>query len=240
VRDLLAAAERAFLRAEFHVAHPVLRRLQTEYGAPEDYDAAVRYDVLWAALAARAGNWQEAVRRFPDTDDLAMAETGVVHTLAVHALRRLSDEGRSADAGTGALAIMLWAYLLDEDGTGGFRGLLTARRGTPVPDKNWAEARDHLHGRITDLLHALDVRAGRDALGAWRTAWEAERRFPVVVPAEAGPDGLIPLKDAARHLIRGGRRVELLGAYTTRHPDPATWSEDTPDHRACAPGVPPY
>ncbi|MCF2435325.1 hypothetical protein LV779_14580 [Streptomyces thinghirensis] len=58
---------------------------------------------------------------------------------------------------------MLWAYLLDEDGTGGFRGLLTARRGTPVPDKDWDEARDHLHGRITDLLHALDVRAGRDA-----------------------------------------------------------------------------
>ncbi|MCF2435326.1 hypothetical protein LV779_14585 [Streptomyces thinghirensis] len=57
VRDLLAAAERAFLRAEFHVAHPVLRRLQAEYGAPEAYDEAVRYDALWAALAARAGNW---------------------------------------------------------------------------------------------------------------------------------------------------------------------------------------
>ncbi|MGA4858465.1 hypothetical protein [Streptomyces koyangensis] len=234
VRDLLAAAERAFLRAEFHIAHPVLRRLQAEYGAPEAYDEVVRYDALWAALAARAGNWPEAVRRCPDTDDLAMAETGVVHTLAVHALRRLSDEGRSADAGTAALAIVLWAYLLDEDGTGGFRGLLTARRGTPVPDKEWDEAGDHLHGRITDLLHALDVRAGRDALGAWRTAWEAERLAPVVVPAEAGPGGLIPLQHAARHLVRAGRRVELLDAYTTRRPDPATWTEDTPDHRACA------
>ncbi|MFC7881288.1 hypothetical protein ACFUVV_05295 [Streptomyces sp. NPDC057376] len=234
MRDLLAAAERAVLRAEFHVAHPVLRRLQAEYGAPEDYDEAVRYDVLWAALAARAGNWPEAVRRCPDADDLTMAETGVVHALAVTALRRLSDEERSADAHTAALVIVLWAYLLDEDDPGDFRGMLTGRRGAPVPDKDWDKARDHLHGRITDLLHALDVRASRDALGAWQTAWEAERLFPVVAPAEAGSDGLIPLKDAARHLIRGGRRVELLDAYTTRHPDPATWIEDAPDHRACA------
>ncbi|MFH9734116.1 hypothetical protein [Streptomyces sp. NPDC017260] len=194
----------------------------------------MRYDALWAALAARAGNWPEAVRRCPDTDDLVMAETGIVHALAVHALRRLSAQGRSADAGTAALAIVLWAYLLDEDDTGDFRGLLTGRRGTPVSDKDWDEAREHLRGRVADLLHALDVRAGRDALGTWRTAWEVECLFPLVVPAEAGPDGLIPLKDAARHLIRNGRRVELLDAYTARHPDPAAWTEDAPDHRACA------
>ncbi|MET9193640.1 hypothetical protein ABZX60_10145 [Streptomyces olivaceus] len=80
---------------------------------------------------------------------------------------------------------------------------------------------------MTDLFDALDVRAGRDALGAWRTAWEAERLAPVVA-AEAGPDDLIPLRHAARQLLRDGRRVELLAAYTRRHPDPAAWAGDAP------------
>ncbi|WP_281911138.1 hypothetical protein [Streptomyces olivaceus] len=232
--ELLDEAEQAFLRAEYRVAHPLLRRFRDEFAVPDSEDDAVRCAMLRCALAARAGNWREAVRRCPDTDDLDLAEPGVVHAVAVGALRRLSEEERPADAGTAALAVVLWAYLLDADDPGDFRGLLTRRRGTPVPDKDWDEARTHLLGRVTELLNALDARAGRDALGAWRTAWEAERRVPVVVPAEAGPDGLVPLKHAARQLIRGGRRVELLDAYTMRHPDPAAWAGDAPAHRACA------
>ncbi|MFE2558359.1 hypothetical protein ACFXGT_20505 [Streptomyces sp. NPDC059352] len=152
----------------------------------------------------------------------------------MNALRRLGEDGRHADAGTAALAIALWAYLLDEEDPGGFRALLTGRRGTLVPDELWEGARRHLLGRVTDLLHALDVRAGRDALTAWETAWEAECAEPAIVPSDAGPDGLIPLEDAARHLLHHGRRPALLDAYTARHPDPDTWTADSPDHRACA------
>ncbi|MCM8551223.1 hypothetical protein [Streptomyces sp. STCH 565 A] len=232
-RELLDGAERAFLRAEYRVARPLLRRLRDEFGAPDAEADAVRSAVLRCALAARTGNWREAVRLCPATDDLNMAGPGVLHALAVSALRRLSDEERPADTGTAALAIVLWAHLLDEDDPGDFRGLLTRRRGAPVPDKDWDAARTHLLGRVTDLFDALDVRAGRDALGAWRTAWEAERLAPVVA-AEAGPDDLIPLRHAARQLLRDGRRVELLAAYTRRHPDPAAWAGDAPAHRACA------
>ncbi|MFD0415200.1 hypothetical protein [Streptomyces sp. NPDC127108] len=152
------------------------------------------------------------------------------------ALRRLSEEGRHTEAATAALAIVLWAHLLDEEDPGDFHGLLSERRDTPVPEKLWEEARQHLHGRVTDLLHALDVRAGRDALSAWRTAWEAERDGldPVVVPSAAEPDGLIPLGLAAGHLVRHGRHIDLLDTYTARHPDTTAWTVDAPDHRACA------
>ncbi|WP_331452423.1 hypothetical protein [Streptomyces sp. SS162] len=232
--SLLSDAEDAFTRADFPVVRPLLQRLRTEFGVPRADDTAVRYAVLWGALAARAGNWAEAVRWCPDTDDLVMADTAVVHALAVSALRRLSEDGHHTDAGTAALAIALWAYLLDEDDPGGFRSLLTARRGTPVPDELWEEARGHLRGRVTDLLNALDVRAGRDVLAGWQTAWEAECDHPVVVPSDAGPGGLVPLGIAARHLVRRGRGVVLLDACAARHPDLAAWSADTTGDRACA------
>ncbi|MFE1341448.1 hypothetical protein ACFW6K_27690, partial [Streptomyces sp. NPDC058733] len=232
--SLLSDAEHAFMRADFHVVRPLLQRLQNEFGTPSADDAAVRYAVLRGALAARAGNWAEAVRWCPDTHDLDMAETAVVHAIAVSALRRLSEDGRHTDTGTAALTIVLWAYLLDEEDPGDFRLLLTERRGTPVPDELWEEARGHLRGRVTDLLNALDTRAGRDVLAAWQTAWEVESTFPVVIPSDTAPDGLVPLGVAARHLVRHGRGVVVLDAYTARHPDPATWSADTSDDRACA------
>ncbi|MET7972447.1 hypothetical protein ABZW44_05035 [Streptomyces mirabilis] len=230
----LDAAERAFLRAEFASVRALLQRFRDEFGAPDADDDAVRYAVLRAALAARVGNWPEAVRRCPDVF-LGLASTGVVHALAVSALRRLAEEGgRHADSDTAALAIVLWAYLLDEEDPDDFRALLTERRGAPVPDEVWEDARSHLLGRITDLLHALDVRGGRDVLAAWETAWEAERDVGAVFLSGAGLDGLIPLGEAARHLVHHGRHLDLLDAYTARHPDPATWTADSPDHRACA------
>ncbi|MEU6624825.1 hypothetical protein ABZ926_29220 [Streptomyces litmocidini] len=231
---LLTTAERAFLRAEFGLARPLLQRFQSEFGTTEDEDAALRYTVLRSALAARAGNWQEAVRRLPDSDDLGWAETGIVHALAVGALRRLSEEGRHLEAGTAALAIVLWAHLLDEEDPGDFRGLVTERRGTPVPDELWEDARRQLLEHVTDLLHALDVRAGRDVLNAWETAWEAEQVGPQIIPSDAGPDDLIPLSEAAWLLVAQGRRTALLDAYTARHPDPSTWTSDSPDHLSCA------
>ncbi|WP_326791596.1 hypothetical protein OHA79_02850 [Streptomyces sp. NBC_00841] len=213
---------------------PLLQHIQRTFGNPDADDSAVRYAVLRAALAARVGNWPEAVRRCPDSD-LDLAPTGVVHTLAVSTLRRLGEDGgRYTDSGTAALAIVLWAHLLDEDDPGDFRALLAGRRGAPVPDELWEDARRHLLGRITDLLHALDVRAGRDALAAWETAWETERAVLAVSLSDAGPDGLIPLGCAARHLVVRGRHHVLLEAYTARHPDPATWTADSPGHRACA------
>ncbi|MET9193641.1 hypothetical protein ABZX60_10150 [Streptomyces olivaceus] len=146
-RELLDGAERAFLRAEYRVTRPLLRRLRDEFGAPDAEADAVRSAVLRCALAARTGNWREVVHLCPATDDLNMAGPGVLHALAVSALRRLSDEERPADTGTAALAIVLWAHLLDEDDPGDFRGLLTRRRGAPVPDKDWDAARTHLLGR---------------------------------------------------------------------------------------------
>ncbi|MDX3570959.1 hypothetical protein [Streptomyces sp. ID05-47C] len=148
----------------------------------------------------------------------------------------MSEEGRHTEASSAALAIVLWAHLLDEGDLSDFHGLLSERRDTPVPEDLWEEGRRHLHGRITDLLHAMDVRAGRDALAAWRTAWEAECDGidPVVIPSAADPDGLIPLGLAAGHLVRHGRRIDLLDAYAARHPDTTAWTVDAPDHRACA------
>ncbi|MFF2205245.1 hypothetical protein [Streptomyces sp. NPDC058145] len=233
VDGLLHAAEHAFLRSEFDLVRPLLQHIQRTFGVP-DAEEAVRYAVLRAALAARVGNWPEAVRRCPESE-LNLAATGVVHALSVYALRRLGEEGgRHTDAGTAALAIVLWAHLLDEDDPGDFRALLTGRRGAAVPDELWEEGRLHLLGRITDLLHALDDRAGRDVLAAWETAWAAERDGPVVVPPDVGPDGLIPLGYAALLLASHGRGNALLDAYAARHPDPTTWTVDSPDHRACA------
>ncbi|MEV3906843.1 hypothetical protein [Streptomyces canus] len=231
---LLDAAERGFLRSEFNVVRPLLQRFRHTFGTPDAGHPAVRYAVLRAALAARVGNWPEAVQRCPDSD-LDLAETGVVHALAVGALRRLAEEGgRHTEAGTAALAIVLWAHLLHEYDPGDFRELLAERRGTPVPDELWQEARRQLVGRIGQLLQALDIRGGRDVLAAWETAWQAERARPAVVPSAAGPDGLIRLGSAARHLVDHGHGHALLGAYTARHPDPAAWTADSPDHRACA------
>ncbi len=234
-RGLLLDAELAYLRAEFRLVRPLLQRFQAEFGTSDTDGASMRHAVLRGSLAARAGNWSEAARWCPDRDDLGWADTRIVHSLAVGALRRLSEEGRHTEASTAALAIVLWAHLLDEDDLGDFYGLLGERRDAPVPEELWDEARRHLRGRITDLLHGLDVRAGRDALAAWRTAWEAEcDGVPPVVPSAAGPDGLIPLGLAAGHLVRDGRRTDLLDAYTARHPDTAAWTVDAPDHRACA------
>ncbi|WP_369029460.1 hypothetical protein [Streptomyces adonidis] len=231
---LLDAAEHAFLRAEFTVVRPLLQRFRHTFGTPDADHNAVPYAVLRAALAARVGNWPEAVRRCPDSD-LDLAATGVVHALAVSALRRLGEEGgRHTESGTAALAIVLWAHLLDEDDPGDFRALLTERRGAPVSDELWEDARRHLLRRITDLMHALDVRGGRDVLASWETAWEAERAVLAVVLSDAGPDGLIPLASAARHLLTRGHRHALLHAYTARHPDPGTWTTNSPDHHACA------
>lgn len=233
--SLLVDAERAYSRAQFPLVRPLLQRLRNEFGEPDsDDDSAVRYALLRGALAARAGNWPEAVRWCPHSDDLHRTETGVVHALGVSALRRLSEEGRHTDAGAATLAIMLWAYLLDEDDPGDFRLLLSERRGTPVPDADWEEARRHLLKRIADLLHALDVRAGRDVLDAWETAWAVECEAPVIVPSDADPDGLVPLGPVAGYLVRHGRGGDLLHAYALRHPDLGGWSADSSGHRACA------
>lgn len=234
---LLLEAEHALLRAAFRLVRPLLQRFQNEFGTSSDTDdTSMRHGILRAALAARAGNWPEAARWCPDTDDLGWAHTDIVHTLAVSALRRLSEEGRHTEASTAAFAIVLWAHLLDEEDLSDFYGLLSERRDTPAPEELWEEARRHLHGRIADLLHALDVRAGRDALAAWRTAWEAERDNPgpVVVPSDADPDGLIPLGRAAGHLVRHGRGIDLLDAAAARHPGTGAWTVDSPDHHACA------
>ncbi|WP_405925848.1 hypothetical protein [Streptomyces sp. NBC_00035] len=231
---LLDTAEHAFLRAEFTIVRPLLQRFQRTFGTPDADHNAVPYALLRAALAARVGNWPEAVRRCPNSD-LDLAATGVVHALAVSALRRLGEEGgRYTESGTAALAIALWAYLLDEEDSGDFRMFLTERRGTPVPDEVWEQARRQLLGRVTELLHTLDVRGGRDALAAWETAWEAERVTPVVAPSDAGPDSLIRLGRAALHLVSHGRGFDLLDAYTARHPDLGSWTADSPGHRACA------
>ncbi|MFD5911639.1 hypothetical protein ACFWHL_23225 [Streptomyces massasporeus] len=230
-------AEHAFLRAEFRLVRPLLQRFQNEFGTSSDTDdTSMRHAILRAALAARAGNWPEAARWCPERDDLGWAGTDIVHSLAVSALRRLSEEGRHTEAGTAALAIVLWAHLLDEEDLSDFHGLLSERRDTPVPEELWEEARHHLHGRIADLLHALDVRAGRDALAAWRTAWEAECDGidPVVVPSAAAPDSLIPLGLAAGHLVRHGRGIDLLDAAAARHPGTGAWTVDSADHHACA------
>ncbi|WP_225799140.1 hypothetical protein [Streptomyces sp. NK15101] len=236
--SLLDAAEQAFLRAEFDIVRPLLQRLRSEFGAPGTDSAAVRYDALLGALAARAENWPEAVRRCPDSGDLDLAETGVLHSLAVSALRELAREGRHTDTGTAAVAIVLWAYLLDEYDFGDFRALLTERRGAPVPDEFWEQALGQLRGRVADLLRALDARAGRDVLSAWHTAWEAQCEGRIVylddLPAEPGSYALITLDEAAWHLVEYGHRDAFLAAYTARRPDPGTWVEDAPEHRACA------
>ncbi|MGA5872407.1 hypothetical protein [Streptomyces cinereoruber] len=232
--SLLTAAEQAFLRAEFDVVRPLLQRLRSEFGEPVTEPADVRYGVLLAAMAARAGNWPAAIRLFPDLPD--RAETGVIHFLAVHALRELAQEDRHADAGVAAVAIVLWAYLLDENGPGDFRALLTGQRGEAVPDALWEQAVERLRGRIADLLRTLDARAGRDALDAWHTAWEAECADGVIVfsgiPTDAGPHALISLNDAAWHLVDHGRGTDLLAADASRHPDFSLWPDDTPMRRA--------
>ncbi|MGW0284054.1 hypothetical protein ACWDXT_13175 [Streptomyces sp. NPDC003236] len=233
---LLLEAEHAFLRTEFRLVRPLLQRFQNEFGTSDTDNTSMRHAILRAALAARAGNWPEAARWCPDRDDLGWADTDIVHSLAVSALRRLSEEGPHTEASTAALAIVLWAHLLDEEDLSDFHGLLSERRDTPVPEELWEEARRHLHGRIADLLHALDVRAGRDALAAWRTAWEAECDGidPVVIPPAADPDSLIPLGLAAGHLVRHGRGIDLLDAAAARRPGTGAWTVDSADHQACA------
>ncbi|MET9254877.1 hypothetical protein [Streptomyces sp. NPDC003717] len=234
---LLGSAEAAFLKAEFPTVGPVLRRIDGEFGTPADADDAARYSALRAALAARAGNWPEAVRRCPEPAGLEAAATGVLHALALSALRRLGEDGGHAEPGVAGLAIVLWAHLLDDDDESDFRGLLTRRRGAPVADDHWDDARRQLLGRITDLLRALDARAGRDVLAAWETAWAAERVWPAVILPDVGADGLVPLGDAAHHLVDDGAHLALLDAYLVRHPDPVAWTAGSPEHRACAPAL---
>ncbi|MEU3605996.1 hypothetical protein AB0E83_11155 [Streptomyces sp. NPDC035033] len=232
--SLLAAAEQAFLRGEFDVVRPLLQRLRSEFGAPETSPADTRYAILLAAMAARAGNWPKVVQLCPDVPD--GAEAGVVHFLAVHALRELAREDQHADAGNAAVVIVLWAYLLDADDPGGFRALLTGQRGEPLPDALWEQALGQLRGRIAELLRALDARAGRDVLAAWHTAWEAECADGAIVlsaiPTDAGPHALISLLDAAWHLVHHGRGADLLAADTARLFDFGLWPDDTPAHRA--------
>ncbi|MFH9294588.1 hypothetical protein [Streptomyces sp. NPDC017520] len=232
--SLLDAAEQAFLRAEFDVVRPLLQRLRTEFGAPDAFPAAVRYDALLGALAGRAGNWPEAVRLCPD--EPARAKAGVVHSLAVSALRELAREGRHTDAGVAAIVVVLWAYLLNAEDPGGFRALLTERRGAPVPDALWEQGLGQLRGRVSDLLHALDVRAGRDVLSAWSTAWEAECKDATVifadVPTDAGPHALISLEEAAWYLVDYHRGADFLAAYGARHPEADGWPAAVPGHDA--------
>ena len=133
---------------------------------------------------------------------------------------------------------MLWAYLLNDEGPGDLRALLTEQHGTSMPDELWDDTRGHLVCRISDLLRALDARGGRDALAAWETAWNAEREGRAVLLTDAaGADGLISLGEAARSLVCQGRHFDLLDAYTRRHPNPTTWIVDSPDHHACANAV---
>ncbi|MFD0037510.1 hypothetical protein ACFVIZ_07660 [Streptomyces anulatus] len=232
--SLLDAAEQAFLRAEFDVVRPLLQRLRTQFGAPDAYPAAVRYNTLLAALAGRAGNWSEAVRRCPESPE--RAETGVVHSLAVSALRELAHEGRHTDTGVAAIVIVLWAYLLHEEDRGDFRALLTERRGAPVADALWEQSLGQLRGRVADLLHALDARAGRDVLSAWSTAWEAECKDDTViladVPTDAGPHALISLEEAAWYLVDYRRGADFLAAYGARHPEADGWPAAVPGHDA--------
>ncbi|MFD9872880.1 hypothetical protein ACFWZK_19240 [[Kitasatospora] papulosa] len=198
----------------------------------------MRYDALLGALAARAGNWAEAVRRCPEDQDLDEVATGVLHALALNALRELGQEGRHTDAGIASVAILLWSYLLDEEDPGDFRALLTERRGAPVADALWGQGLTRLTDRISSLLHALDVRAGRDDLAAWRTAWHLQLMDPTVVPGylptDAGPHALVDLEEAAWHLIDEDRGGDLLTAFTARHPDPGTWPTELPGYRTCA------
>ncbi|MFD4738731.1 hypothetical protein ACFWNQ_15360 [Streptomyces virginiae] len=232
--SLLAAAEQAFLRTEFDVVQPLLQRLRSEFGAPDTDPADVRYGILLAAMAARAGNWPAAVRLCPDVPD--GAEPGIIHFLAVHALRELAREDRHTNAGVAAVVIVLWAHLLHEEYGGDFRELLTEQRGEPLPETLWDQAVGRLRGRIADLLVTLDARAGRDALSAWHTAWEAECMDGVVVfsdiPADAGAHALISLVDAAWHLVDHGRGADLLAAEAARHPGFELPPEDTHMPRA--------
>ncbi|MFG2591160.1 hypothetical protein [Streptomyces sp. NPDC048438] len=236
--SLLDSAEQAFLRAEFPVVRPLLQQLQGEFVLSGTDPVAVRYDALLGALAARAGNWAEAVRRCPEDQDLDEVATGVLHSLALNALRELGQEGRDTDAGIASVAILLWAYLLDEEDPGNFRALLTERRGAPVADALWGQGLARLRDRISSLLHALDVRGGRDDLTAWRTAWHVQLMDPTVVPGylptDAGPHALVDLEEAAWHLIDEGRGGDLLTAFTARHPDPGTWPAKLPGNRTCA------
>ncbi|MBP2585413.1 tetratricopeptide (TPR) repeat protein [Streptomyces sp. PvR006] len=233
---LLHVAEQAFLRADFKVVRPLLQQLDNDFGPPDTESASERYDVLLGALAARAGNWREVVRRCPDVLDQAV--TGIVHSLAVHALRELAQEGQHTADGLAAVVIVLWAYLLDEDDPGDFRALLTERRGSPVADDLWESALVRLRGRVVDLLHAQDVRAGRDILSSWQTAWEAECSVGAVfiadVPTDAGPHALVSLHEVAWYLVRDGRGAGLLAAYAARHPEEEGWPADSPGHDALA------
>ncbi|MCB8905783.1 MULTISPECIES: hypothetical protein [unclassified Streptomyces] len=234
--SLLAAAEQAFLRSEFDVVQPLLQRLRNTFGEPDTDPADVRYGTLLAAMAARVEDWPKAVRLCPDAP--VGAETGVIHFLAVSALRELAREDRHADAGVAAVAIVLWAHLLDEENSDDIRALVTGRRGEPLPDALWEQALGRLRGRIADLLRALDARAGRDALAAWHTAWEAECADGVIVssdiPTDAGPHALIPLVDAAWYLVDHGRSADLLSADTARHLGLNLWAEEGPTHRTYA------
>ncbi|MFI1282172.1 hypothetical protein ACH4U5_15725 [Streptomyces sp. NPDC020858] len=232
--SLLDAAVQAFLHTEFDIVQPILQRLRHEFGVPDIGPGAVRHSTLLAALAARVGNWPEVLRQCPDFG-LVEADTGILHALAVSALRELAHEERHTDARTAAVVIVLWAYLLDDEDPGDFRALLTERRGEPVPDAIWEEALAQLGGRVTSLLHALDVRAGRDVLSAWRTAWEAERKDGAVffadLPTDAGPHALATLEQISNYLVHNGRGTELLTAYDARHPD--SLPADLPGHDAC-------
>lgn len=235
--SLLDAAEHAFLRADAARVLPLLRRIEGEFGPPTDIRPAARYATLRAATAARAGNWAQAARRCANPSALQKANTGVVHALALGAVRRLGEANGHAEPEPAALAVVLWAHLLDTEDPGGFRALLTARRGTPIDDDLWADARDRLVKRITELLHALDIHAGRDILAAWETAWEAQRVAPVILLPQVGPEGLLTLPYAARHLVEQGRGLALLDAYTNRHPDLGRWTAESRDHAPCAGSV---
>ena len=189
--------------------------------------------VLWALAwrAAGHGELQAVLDAVPDLT--GHRRTAVVHALALGALRTLTDAGAASPLHIG-LAIGLWRVLLDADDPLGFRAMITARRGAPVTDELWLSACDDLAQRVRGTLRAVDAHEGRDALDSWETAWqvEQEKRHAGVGVAHCVSPGA-----AAEFLVRTGRPLPLLDAYTLRHPDPRTWTAQSPSHHGCAPYV---
>ena len=157
----LGSAGQESLGVESDEVRRLLHRLLSACSTPDAADTAGPYAALRVALDTRIGNWPEAVRRL-----LGRVATGVVHDVAVSALRRLAEEGgRHTDSGTAVLAIVLWAHPLDDEDPGDFRTLLTEQRDTSVPDELWEDTRCHLLYRVSDLLRALDARGWAGCAG---------------------------------------------------------------------------
>ncbi|MCX5314779.1 hypothetical protein [Streptomyces sp. NBC_00154] len=129
--------------------------------------------VLWGLVWRAAGRSALGAVLDAVPDPSGHRRTAVVHALALVALRALAD-GKAATSAHAVFVIAVWHLLLDEYDPLGFRPMITARRGASVPDQCWQDARDELAYRIRTTLRAVDEREDRDALNAWKTAWQVE------------------------------------------------------------------